>query len=71
MVRKTALKSRAITGFKKGAVAPRAGAWIETACIKINVAKIKSLPVRERGLKLLIFLPGRSNICRSPCGSVD
>ncbi len=34
-------------------VAPRAGAWIETSVIKIVSVTVSSLPVRERGLKLL------------------
>ena len=33
------------------AVAPPAGAWIETQKIDISVLKIESLPPRERGLK--------------------
>ena len=54
-------------------VAPRAGAWIETARRRLKAyARKPSLPVRERGLKLikpiqLIASAGR----RSPCGSVD
>ena len=33
-------------------VAPRAGAWIETARTDVTFAVKLSLPVRERGLKL-------------------
>ena len=38
---------------KKIAVAPYAGAWIETVGVKVHRrAEIRSLPTRERGLKL-------------------
>ena len=35
-------------------VAPRAGAWIETGVCGLNTPLALSLPVRERGLKLII-----------------
>ena len=53
------------------AVAPRAGAWIEiTPSLTLNPVP-RSLPVRERGLKLLIQEERLSPGGRSPCGSVD
>ena len=38
----------------KRAVAPHAGAWIETDYFLRHQAKMKSLPMRERGLKQLL-----------------
>ena len=39
----------------KNGVAPHAGAWIETICLEMAWAEIKSLPMRERGLKLIYY----------------
>ena len=38
---------------KNPKVAPHAGAWIETFNPRVNVARLRSLPTRERGLKLM------------------
>ncbi len=47
-------------------VAPRAGAWIETTLIGIwLIILMKSLPVRERGLKLLVY-----SVCVGECKSL-
>ena len=49
------LKRNAFTGLvKRKAVAPRVGAWIETACLIPPIQKGMSLPVWERGLKLAL-----------------
>ena len=40
-------------GKEHGRVAPRAGAWIETIRLSKTTMCIRSLPARERGLKLL------------------
>ena len=37
-------------------VVPRAGTWIETDVVDDRAVMIKSFPVRERGLKLLILV---------------
>ena len=53
-------------------VAPRAGAWIEAASALSSSTPRKSLPVRERGLKLIIYkVITEKRASRSPCGSVD
>jgi len=57
-------------------VAPRAGAWIEIVKFAFNLAELKSLPVRERGLKSLCLwilfrqsksLPVRERGLKLPC----
>ena len=51
-------------------VAPHAGAWVETTCM-VNFTYVNlSLPMRERGLKLLIERKCKEMNSRSPCGSV-
>ena len=42
-----------------GPVAPRAGAWIEIFRCRLHSPPRRSLPVRERGLKLfwLLYIP--------------
>ena len=52
-------------------VAPRVGAWIEMEDYMGDLIQCKSLPVWERGLKLLIIYGLLSLHRRSPCGSVD
>ena len=53
-------------------VAPRAGAWIETAEPSPPAVARQSLPVRERGSKRRVDRDHpRSRGRRSPCGSVD
>ncbi|QDJ09037.1 hypothetical protein HVPorG_04866 [Roseomonas mucosa] len=53
-------------------VAPRAGAWIETPTTCRARRRAWSLPVRERGSKLLGARQGPPQTSgRSPCGSVD
>ena len=52
-------------------VAPRAGAWIETSCPTIYTDKIRSPPVRGRGLKRSAFGVAGLHPRRPPCGGVD
>ena len=52
-------------------VAPRVGAWIETPSPALWTSPMASLPVWERGLKLLRARKRITTLCRSPCGSVD
>ena len=55
-----------------GRVAPHVGAWIETQATGSMKRKGLSLPMWERGLKLLCQCPIRADYpSRSPCGSVD
>src|SRR3990170_5003790 len=49
-------------------VAPRTGAWIETASGGQHPRGYRSLPVRERGLKLLPAANIHGDIGRSPYG---
>ena len=52
-------------------VAPRAGAWVEIREMSmLSTLTAKSLPVRERGLKLPVGCSRRGRASRSPCGSV-
>ena len=54
------------------AVAPYAGAWIETLIAFGVPVTDESLPTRERGLKLMhLTIPIYVIICRSLRGSVD
>ena len=52
-------------------VAPLAGAWIEILKGDTLYLKNESLPLRERGLKLLLGANYGLTVSRSPCGSVD
>ena len=54
-------------------VAPRVGAWIETARWKrLYLSGVKSHPVWVRGLKLVMGKPIRViHEGRTPCGCVD
>ena len=53
-------------------VAPHVGAWIETDMLINLFMSVASLPMWERGLKLLKPpLKLITSSCRSPCGSVD
>jgi hypothetical protein len=70
-VRERGLKRLSRGGINWAQVAPRAGAWIETFHIFLPFLWGKSLPVRERGLKLIGIVAVLSPRRRSPCGSVD
>jgi len=61
----------AIAAIAVAAVAPRAGAWIETENWKALETTIESLPARERGSKLAHWVWVQSIRRRSPRGSVD
>ena len=52
-------------------VAPRVGAWIETPRSAWPPCRPASLPVWERGLKLIKESSYLLRSGRSPCGSVD
>ena len=52
-------------------VAPRAGAWIERSTTSISASGQRSLPERERGLKVKGKCPVVDVESRSPSGSVD
>ena len=52
-------------------VAPPAGAWIETIVGYKRTDLKSSLPLRERGLKLVKWIDFIKTNSRSPCGSVD
>ena len=52
-------------------VAPLVGAWIEMIKVKARSKPEMSLPLWERGLKLLNTQDSMEIPCRSPCGSVD
>ena len=57
--------------LKERPVAPHAGAWVETFIFISHDNALQSLPMRERGLKLLVLSHGCSPYSsRSPCGSV-
>ena len=53
------------------AVAPLAGAWIETSPAPSKRYLIASLPSRERGLKRDLYEAETEHSRRSPRGSVD
>ena len=56
-MRERGLKPSYIYNMSKDTtVAPHAGAWVETQQNKYNFAVGRSLPMRERGLKLLLVL---------------
>ena len=48
------------------AVAPHAGAWIETIVIRFGWFGVMSLPTRERGLKLSVMKTPRKNATVAP-----
>ena len=52
-------------------VAPRAGAWIETALGLTSLVGTKSPPVRGRGLKPFYGMMSNIYFGRPPCGGVD
>ena len=52
-------------------VAPLVGAWIEMREVVRIVTPGTSLPLWERGLKLIVRYPAWELTSRSPCGSVD
>ena len=52
-------------------VAPHVGAWIETSDLEQQYQRGKSLPMWERGLKLVVLGLLARTSRRSPCGSVD
>ena len=52
-------------------VAPRVGAWIETAYAQFKNIDNPSHPVWVRGLKLFTAMVNVIKLCRTPCGCVD
>ena len=55
----------------KNFVAPLVGAWIEIKFVMPHDIKTRSLPLWERGLKLVAGGKYIRKHSRSPCGSVD
>ena len=53
------------------AVAPHAGAWIETTKAESASGLQTSHPMRVRGLKQTGIARKRNKGCRTPCGCVD
>ena len=52
-------------------VTPLVGVWIEIfKILPMALAKL-SLPLWECGLKCCSYCGGRTEVCHSPCGSVD
>ena len=54
----------------KLAVAPHAGAWVETCVTFIFVERRLSRPMRARGLKLSVAIISVFILRRAPCGRV-
>ena len=63
--------SRLSDNFPRSAVTPLAGVWIEIDSMKQMEKDLRSLPLRECGLKYLSFLQAQTLLRHSPCGSVD
>ena len=71
-VRRNVLRNLVESCCFKHAVAPRAGAWIETSYLPAKPNNPPSPPVRGRGLKLMFNIVGRRiGPRRPPCGGVD
>ena len=51
-------------------VAPLVGAWVEMEISRTKRPLSWSLPLWERGLKLVLNPMNTFVVCRSPCGSV-